>query len=173
MNSHFKPRVTWREKLEKEQMPKVVGVPLKWQKQYGTGTMLVPSPLEVDKLVRMIPRGKLVTVSAIREKLAHDFKADTCCPLTTGIFLRIVAETAEEDLRLNRLAVDQITPYWRVVREGGFLMDKFPGEGNLQQAYLEEEGLEIEILSRGKRRAKNFLKHFYSFPLNLSTEDKP
>ncbi len=61
------------------------------QKRFGTGTMLIPKPLDVDALIRKVRKGKLVTQARIREKLAKEFKADTACPITTGIFVRIAA----------------------------------------------------------------------------------
>lgn len=69
MSSRFNPRGTWREKIEKEQEPKVVDVPPKMQKRFGTRTMLIPKPLDVDALIRKVPKGKLVTQSQIRKKL--------------------------------------------------------------------------------------------------------
>ena len=114
--------------------------------------MLIPTPLMVDELVRRIPSGKLVTVSQIREKLARDFGADFTCPLVTGIFLKIVAETAEEDLGRGR---KDITPYWRVVKDDGSLNPKFPGEGKIQAQYLRREGHEV-LLIRNKYRVIDF-----------------
>lgn len=61
MSAKFKPRGTWREKLEKEQEPRVVDIPPKMQKRFGMGTMLIPTPLDVDALIRKVPKGKLVT----------------------------------------------------------------------------------------------------------------
>ena len=49
--------------------------------------------------------------SAVR--LAHWHNADVTCPLVTGIFLRIVAEAAEEERLAGKSA---ITPYWRGAR---------------------------------------------------------
>jgi hypothetical protein len=95
---------TWREKLEQE-LPdhgKIVDVPPKMQRRFGTGKMLIPRPLDVDALIRKIERGKLATVEQIRERLAKDFHANITCPMTTGIFLRIVAEAAVEDLRSGK-----------------------------------------------------------------------
>jgi len=137
---------SWREKLEKEGEPRVVDDPK------GRGRMLIPTPLMVDELVRRIPSGKLVTVSQIREKLARDFGADFTCPLVTGIFLKIVAETAEEDLGRGR---KDITPYWRVVKDDGSLNPKFPGEGKIQAQYLRREGHEV-LLIRNKYRVIDF-----------------
>lgn len=155
MSTKSKPRPTWREKLEKEQEPKMVNVPPKWQKRYGTGTMLIARPLDVDALIGKVQKGKLVTQTQIREKLAKDFNTDTTCPLTTGIFIRIVAETAEEDLRMGRK--NPITPYWRVVKNDGGLNEKFPGGAQAQAERLTEEGHIIEP-GKGKKppRVKDF-----------------
>ena len=136
-----KTRTTWREKLEKDQEPKVVDIPPRMQKRFGAGTMLISRPLDVDALIRKVPEGKLVTQSQIRERLAKDFNADTTCPMTTGIFLRIVAEAAEEDLMEGR---ESMTPYWRVLRADGSLNEKFPGGMEAQAARLKGEGHSIQ-----------------------------
>lgn len=141
---------TWREKLEKGQEPKVVDDPR------GRGRMLIPKPLDVDALIRRIQRGKLATVAQIRERLAKDFHADFTCPMTTGIFLRIAAETAEEDFSQGE---KQITPYWRVIKEDGNLNEKFPGGTEAQAVHLREEGHTIQP-GEGKKphRVKDFEK---------------
>jgi len=59
------------------------------------------------------------------------------CPLTTGIFVRIVAEAAEEERRDGK---KQVTPYWRVIRDDGSLNEKFPGGVAAQARRLKEEG---------------------------------
>jgi alkylated DNA nucleotide flippase Atl1 len=143
----MKSKLSWREKLTKPQQPKLVKVPPQMTR-FGTGTMLIPTPMLVDELVRRIPKGKLVTVGEIRRKLAADFGADVTCPLTTGIFVRIAAETAEED-RAN--GHRRITPYWRVVKDDGSLNPKFPGGEKLQTRCLREEGL--SVVRRGNRAA--------------------
>ena len=108
-------------------------------------------------LIRKIPEGKLVTVTQIMEKLAKDAHADSACPMTTGIFIRIVAEVAEENLKDGK---KQVTPYWRVLRAGGSLNEKFPGGVGSQAAHLREEGHIIES-GKGKKppRIKDFEKH--------------
>ena len=152
MTNTFKSRIPWREKLEKEHADhgKVVDVPPKMQKRFGTGTMLIPKPLDVDALIRKIPKGQVVTVSQLRGKLAKDVHADSACPMTTGIFIRIVAETAEEDSQAGRR---RITPYWRVIKTDGSLNPKFPGGVEAQGAHLREEGHTI-IPGKGKKPPK-------------------
>jgi len=132
-------RKTWREKLHTKQEPRVVDGP--------KGRMLIPRPLDVDALMRKVKKGKLATVNQLRERLAKEHGADLTCPLVTGIFLRIAAEAAEEDLRQG---AKQITPYWRVVRMDGSLNERFPGGTEAQAARLREEGHIIET-GKGKK----------------------
>lgn len=152
---------SWRTKLENppKGLPKVVTGPPKWEKRFGGRRVLVPTPLLVDKLIRKVPKRKLITVNQIRERLARDFNADSTCPLTTGIHIRIAAEAAEEDLRMGKKS---ITPYWRVLKVDGSLNPKFPGGVEAQAAHLEEEGHSI-MPGKGKRppKVKDFEKCLY------------
>jgi hypothetical protein len=151
-----KIRKTWRQKLEEKhpEHGKIVDVPAKMQNRFLIGKMLIPKPLDLDVLIQHIPKRKLATVLQIRDKLAKDARANCCCPLTTGIFLRIVAETAEEDLRNGK---EDVTPYWRVVKADGSLNKRFPGGVQAQSTRLQEEGYNIDS-SRGKKppRVLNF-----------------
>ena len=124
---------SWREKLEKQVEPKVVDVPDSWARRIGHGKMLVPTPLLVDKAIKSIRKGRLLTINDIREKLAGDFNADLTCPLTTGIFLVIAAHTAEEDKLAGKKV---ISPYWRGIKKDGSLNPKFSGGVERQAAYL-------------------------------------
>jgi hypothetical protein len=112
--------------------------------------MFIAKPLEVDALIRLTKKGMLITVAEIRAKLARDHNADTTCPLTTGIFVRIAAETAEEDLQNGK---KRITPYWRVVKDDGSLNEKFPGGAKAQSRRLKEEGHSITP-AKGKQPPK-------------------
>ena len=146
----MKTRKTAREKLEIELEPKVVDDPK------GRGIMLIPVPLDVDALMRRVEKGKLITDKQIRERLAKNFHADLTCPLTAGIFIRIAAEAAEEDLMNGK---EEITPYWRVIKSDGSLNPKFPGGVGSQASRLQAEGHSIES-SKGKKppRVKDFEK---------------
>ncbi len=89
-------------------------------------------------------------MNQIRDRLAKDYCADYSCPLTTGIFLWIAAETAEEDLKVGR---KEVTPYWRVIRNDGSLNEKFPGGSEAQANRLTKEGHTI-LLTDGSKRPK-------------------
>ena len=133
----WKSKISWRAKLHKPKLPKLVPVPEGMAKRLGSGMMLIPTALEVDAMVRKIPRGQVSSVSQLRRLLARWHNADVTCPLVTGIFLRIVAEAAEEDRIAGK---PDITPYWRVLREDGGLYAKFPGGIDAQAHRLMEEG---------------------------------
>jgi hypothetical protein len=150
MPQKLRSRKSWREKLEKQDHSKIVDIPPRMARRLGSGTMLIPRPLDVDALIRKTKKGQLVTVSEIRSRLARDNHADIACPLTTGIFVRIAAEAAEEDLRNGK---KQATPYWRVIRDDGSLNEKFPGGVKIQSQRLKSEGHSISP-SAGKRPPK-------------------
>src|SRR5262245_36509943 len=99
MPAKFSSRISWREKLERQQQPKTVDIPPRMQARMGKGRMVIPRPLDVDALIRRVPRGKLVTVLQLRQELARRSKVDVACPLCTGIFVRIAAEAADEECR--------------------------------------------------------------------------
>ena len=150
----LKTRTTWREKLERES--KIVTIPPKMVKRFGSGKMIIPNPLDVEALIRKVKKGKLVTQDEIRRRLARDFKVDVTCPITTGIFVHIVAEAAEENLREGK---KQITPYWRVIKADGSLNEKFPGGTKGQTEHLRAEG-HIVMPGEGKKppKVKDFEK---------------
>lgn len=103
---------SWREKRDKEQEPRVVKIEGKMRERFGKGRMIIATPMIIDGIVRTIPKGKLTTVSAIMDRLAADFGTDSACPITTGIFLNIVAKAAEEE---RAAGIKSIAPYWRVL----------------------------------------------------------
>ncbi|MFN8244818.1 MAG: hypothetical protein U0T56_00345 [Ferruginibacter sp.] len=147
---------SWRSKLEKEMEPRLVGVPDAWARAMGTGKMLIPTPRLIDDLVKKIPKGKLATVNQLRETLAARYHADVTCPLTTGIFLNISAHAAEEDISAGK---KRVTPYWRVLKEGGLLNPKFPGGCAMHASRLKAEGFGV-MPARGKDKfvVKDFEK---------------
>ena len=150
---------TWRGKLEEEHPNhgKVVAIPPRMQKRFGKGTMLIPRPRDVDAAMRQAKKGTLITQSQIRDQLARASSADHSCPLTTGIFVRVVAEAAEEDREAGK---KRITPYWRTIKDDGKLNEKFPGGVRAQAAKLRQEGFTIQA---GKGKQPPSVKDFETY----------
>lgn len=142
----------WRRKLEKHEPPRVEEAPEEWAERYGGYKMLIANALLVDEKLRQVPPGRLITIGRLREQLAADFDADFACPLTTGIFARIAAETSEEDRNAGR---NDPTPWWRLVKDDGSLNPKLPGGGPLQAEYLSKEGLAMVLKGKTSLRVKD------------------
>jgi hypothetical protein len=138
---------TWREKLaDSKGFPRVAKIDSSKTKKWGTGTFVIPAPLEVDAAMKQVRKGKLTTIDAIRSSLAKKHGTTIACPLTTGIFAWIAAHAADES---ESSGAKRITPYWRTLKAQGELNPKYPGGIPNLQRRLEEEG--HEIIQRGKR----------------------
>ena len=71
-----KLRKSWREKLhESKDFPKVVEVTPEMSQRWGTGTVVIPAPLEVDGIMKQVPEGRLITINQIREMLSKKHSA--------------------------------------------------------------------------------------------------
>jgi alkylated DNA nucleotide flippase Atl1 len=110
---------------------------------FPVGRMLVASPLELQRIVARVPAGRVLTTGALRAALATRFSADYTCPLTTGIFLRVIAEAAEEELAFGKACA---LPWWRVVRDDGALIDRLPGGVAEQAKRLTADGVAVARL---------------------------
>jgi hypothetical protein len=150
-----KVRKSWTEKLhDSKDLPRVEPITGNMSQRWGTGTVVIPAPLEVDALMRSVPRGKVTTINHIREALAQKHGATIGCPITTGIFTWISAHAADEAAFGGE---KDITPYWRTLRSGGELNPKYPGGMEEQAARLQEEGHLIEV-GKNKMKVKDFEK---------------
>jgi hypothetical protein len=158
MSAKSKLRKSWQEKLaDSKGLPKVEEITDKMSKRWGTGTVVIPAPEEVDQIMRKVPRSKLITINEIRAILAQKHGATIGCPLTTGIFAWVAAHAAAEAAGEGK---QDVTPYWRTLKSGGQLNGKYPGGTEAQAAHLKEEGHIIEP-GKGKKppRVKDFEKH--------------
>jgi hypothetical protein len=145
--------------MNKPATPEIKEAPELWVERYGGNKMLIPTPRIIDAAVRKVPEGSLISNTILRQYLAEQHHADFACPMTTGIFLRIVAEAAEEARAEGKT---DITPYWRVVKDDGTLNPKFPGGLEQQSAYLSNEG--FKIVPKGRKNL--MVKDFRAFFLN-------
>jgi hypothetical protein len=141
-----KKKPTWQEKLnDSKGYPKVEEIRGGMSKIWGTGTLVIPAPIEVDQLMRKVPKGKLTTINEIRQALATKHHVTIGCPMTTGIFAWIAANAAEE--QKQRGATD-ITPYWRTLKVKGLINEKYLGGAEAQTVLLEQEG--HSVIKKGK-----------------------
>jgi alkylated DNA nucleotide flippase Atl1 len=143
----MKKRKTWAEKLsDSKGLPKVGKVTGKMTKRWGTGMMVIAAPLEVNALMKQVPKGRVVTINELRSTLARTHKADFACPITTGIFSWIAAHAAAE---AEAAGAKRITPYWRTLKTGGEINPKYPGGVKKIARRLRAEG--HAIVKKGQR----------------------
>lgn len=131
---------------DSKDMPKiqVVTDPGTVQK-YGGDRMYFAPPIDYDRVMRRVPFGKVITVGEIRSYFAKQSGADFTEPITAGIFVSIAAWASAQR------ETDQI-PYWRTLKAGGELNDRYPGGAEAQKAKLEEEG--HTVLKKGRTRIR-------------------
>ena len=138
---------SWVEKLaDSKGLPRVEKITEKMSKRWGTGTVVIPAPMEVNEMMRKVPEGKLVTINELWSALAKKHEATIGCPLTTGIFAWIAANAAEEQTQERK---KDITPYWCTLKSGGMINPKYPGGIEKQKKLLEKEG--HRVIQKGKK----------------------
>lgn len=140
-------RKSWQEKLaDNKGHPTVFEITGKMSKRWGAGTCVIPAPMEVNELMRRVPRGKLTTIDEMRKVLARRHKASFACPITTGIFSWISAHAAAEAEAEGKKGT---TAYWRTLKSSGEVNPKYPGGVVALKRKLAAEG--HKILQKRKR----------------------
>lgn len=119
--------------------------------KYGGDRMYFAPPIDYDKVMRLVPFGKLLTVGAIREHFAKQNGADFTEPITAGIFVSIVAWASFQ-------RKDDKTPYWRTLKANGELNAKYPGGIEAQKEMLEKEG--HVIIQKGRKNVRYYVKDY-------------
>jgi hypothetical protein len=111
----MKKTKSWQEKNEESAGSLYDSVGWKGRSKVGgKEKMLIPTPKLIEKYVKKIPYGKVITSETLRKKLAEDYQETMTYPLTTGIFLRIVAEASEE--AFNKSGI-QSASWWRALQK--------------------------------------------------------
>jgi alkylated DNA nucleotide flippase Atl1 len=165
----MKPKKTWREKLAASKgLPKIVSIGDKMRKRWGTGTVFIPAPRQVDALMKKVPKGKVITINGISDVLAKKHGTTIGCPITTGIFAWVAAYAADEDAADGK---KKITPYWRILKEGGEINPKYPGGASKISQLLEAEGHEITVKGK-KLLVKDYEKKLVKIPNALQIDQR-
>jgi hypothetical protein len=91
-------------------------------KDFGGGKagdlMFIASPKLVRDYIQAIPRGATREIADMRGQFAKQNAADVTCPITSSIFVRIVAEAAIDEMNAGA-PPDAVTPFWRIVDPKG------------------------------------------------------
>jgi alkylated DNA nucleotide flippase Atl1 len=136
-------RKTWVQKLAAAKAKP--GLPKTFFCDKAGKTFVVPSPAEVEAVMRSVRRGRVITFAEIGRRLREAHQVEEACPMTTGIFAWLIAHAAGEAAAAG---LKKIPPWWRVLKTGGLLNPRFPGGGLTQKALLEAEG--HKVVQKGK-----------------------
>jgi hypothetical protein len=125
---------SWLDKLNENIEPKIKRIEIDFADIPAGSTMFIATPKLIDQYIKEIGLGKRINTKTLRKDLALEHNADYTCPVTTGIFLRIVAEATYEKFQRGKRS-DEITPFWRVIEPNSTLAKKltFGQEFLLQQ----------------------------------------
>lgn len=119
--------------------------------KYGGDKMYFAPPIEYDKVMKLVPYGKVTTVGNIREYFAKLSGADFTEPITAGIFISIVAWASYQ-------RSENETPYWRTLKANGELNPKYPGGVEDQRKKLESEG--HTVIQKGRKNIKYYIQNY-------------
>ena len=126
------------ERLNKAKSPKVVILEKDFAGIRAGSSMFVATPKIVDEFINKMPYGRFITMPELRADLAIEYDCDLTCPVSTAIFLRVVAEAALEHLEQGAKTAD-ITPFWRVVAPGDKVSARLPIDQKWLEARRQEE----------------------------------
>lgn len=119
--------------------------------KYGGNKMYFAPPIDYDRVMRLVPFGKLITVGEIKKYFAKQNGADFTEPITAGIFVSIAAWASYQ-------RTDDKTPYWRTLKANGELNSKYPGGIEAQKEMLEKEG--HTVIKKGRKNFRYFVKDY-------------
>ena len=60
--------------------------------------MLIATPKIIDEYINKVPKSYTVDIKTMRKDLALSHHSEVTCPVTTGVFLRIVSEVSYEKI---------------------------------------------------------------------------
>jgi hypothetical protein len=114
---------SWLDKLNENKEPKIKKIDIDFADIPAGSNMFIATPKLIDQYINEIGVGKRIDLKTLRKDLAIEHNADYTCPVTTGIFLRIVAEANYEKLQQGK-HLEEITPFWRVIEPNSALAKK-------------------------------------------------
>jgi hypothetical protein len=131
---------TWIDKLNAKKESKVKHIDFNFADIPANSNMFIATPQLINDYVKQIPKGKLTSIKTLRNDLALANNADYTCPVTTGIYLRIVAETAFEKYQQTN-SLRGVTPFWRAVEPNSALAKKLSFGQDFLMAQQKKENI--------------------------------
>ena len=131
---------SWKEKFFSKENFEIKTIQKNFWGHVAGSKMLIPTPLMIQEYINQIESGKVSEIETMRNDLAIENGADFTCPMTTGIFLKIVAEYNYE--KLNQKRVD-ICPFWRIIDPNSKFSERLSFDKNLIAIKRNKEDISV------------------------------
>jgi hypothetical protein len=130
----------WRCKLQAKKAAKVVVLEKPFAGIPAGSKLLIATPQIFARYLGKIPYGEACSIVRVRNELARQHRAHATCPVTTAIFLRIVAESALEMLA-DGAAAHTVPAFWRVIAPDSTIARKLSCDANWLAHMRTSEGI--------------------------------
>jgi len=131
---------TWQEKFDSGKSHEILTTDKDFADIPAGSKILIATPKIIYDYVAQIPEGYEADVKKIRRDLASEYGVEYTCPVTTGIFLRIAAEVAHEEIERGK-SLEEVMPFWRVINKKSTAAKKLTFGYDFIKERREAEGL--------------------------------
>ena len=135
-------KCSWQDKVAAARQPKKVLLDKPFAGIPAGSLLLVGTPMMMQAYINSIPAGETRTIVRLRRDLARAAKCDATCPVSTAVFIRMVAEAAIEHIN-EGTDLTAVAPFWRVIEPGSTIAKKLP---------IDREWLEARRVSEASGR---------------------
>lgn len=131
---------SWQEKFNSDKPFQLKQIEKDFADIPAGASMLIATPQIIADYLTQIPKGYSTDVKKIRTDLANEYGAEYTCPVTTGIFLRTVAEFGYEQIEAGKSA-NEVPPFWRAIDKRSNTIKKLSFDTDFIMKQRETEGL--------------------------------
>lgn len=129
------------ENFHKQRHPKKVVLEKDFAGVKAGQTLYIGTPQIVAEYIERLEAGESVSIRKLRNQIAREHGCNAMCPVSTAIFLRIVAEYAIDQIKDGK-ALSDVVPFWRAIAPS----DKVASKLSMDTAWLAEIRLSEGIL---------------------------
>jgi hypothetical protein len=124
----------WRKRFDGAKPPKTLVLHTDFAGIKAGTTMHIASPGTIANYIARIPVGETRSIERMRNELARKNDAQASCPVTTAIYLKVVAEVALMDLAEGKAPGD-VVPFWRVIAPNSKIAKKLSCDSQIIDHY--------------------------------------
>jgi hypothetical protein len=125
-------KMTACQNFEKKRKPKKVMLSADFAGVKAGMMLYIGTPQIVADYISKIPVGESSSVEKLRNQLARRNSCDAMCPVSTAIFLRIVADYAIDQMKTGK-SPQEVIPFWRVLSS----KDKIASKLKIEPSWLD------------------------------------